>query len=144
MSLREALRSTVARCTSIQMQPATYPPDDATGAATTVQPMPANPNEIWVLGATGPATLVQLEQKAHATRAAALDGAPATTGNHQGGTLTAHRVTADLLWAAMRVCEMYGDDDAARQEMRDQCTALPLHLQADLLQHFNGKKYDCN
>lgn len=139
MSLREALRSAVARCTSIQMQPATFPPDHATSAATTVQPMPANPHEIWVLSATGAATPVQLEPKAHATRGAASDVAPATGGNYQGGPLTAHRVTADLLKAAMRVCDQHGDDDAARLDMRDQCMALPLHLQSDLLQHFNGK-----
>lgn len=139
MSLREALRSTVARCTSIQMQPATFPADHATRAATTVQPMPANPHEIWVLGATGSATPVQLERKAHATRGAASDVAPATSGNYQGGPLTAHRVTADLLKAAMRVCDQHGDGDAARQAMRDQCTALLIHLQADLLQHFKGK-----
>lgn len=139
MSLREALRGTVARCTSIQMQPATLPPDHATRAATAVQPIPANPHEIRVLGATGSATLLQLEPKAHATRAAASDVAPASACNFQAGPLTAHRVTADLLKAAMRVCDRHGDGDAARQHMRDQCTALPLHLQADLLQHFKGK-----
>lgn len=137
MSLREALRTTVARCASIQMQHATFPADHATRSATTVQPMPANPHEIWVSDATGAATPVQLGPKPHATRADASDVAPATVGNFQGGPLTGHRVTADLLKAAMRVCDRHGDEETARQDMRDQCTALPPHLQADLLQHFN-------
>lgn len=137
MSLRESLRGTVARCTSIQMQPATFPADHATRSATTVQPMPANPLEIRGLGATGAATPVQLGPKPHATWAAASIVAPATACNYQGGPLTAHRVTAELVKAAMRVCDRHGDGETARQDMRDQCTALPLHLQADLLQHFN-------
>ena len=54
--------------------------------------------------------------------------------------IDAHRTTERLLSAAMSVCDRHGDNDAARQEMRDQCLALPPHLQADLLEHFNGTK----
>ena len=51
------------------------------------------------------------------------------------------RATADrLIHAAMRVCDRHGDNDTARQEMRDQCLALPPHLQADLLEHFKGTR----
>ena len=38
------------------------------------------------------------------------------------------RATTDrLIHAAMHVCDRHGDNDAARQEMRDQCLALPPH-----------------
>lgn len=50
----------------------------------------------------------------------------------------AHATTERLLVAAMQVCDRHGDGDAARQEMRAQCLALPPHLQADLLDHFRG------
>ena len=52
----------------------------------------------------------------------------------------AHATTERLLVAAMRVCDRHGDNDTARKEMRDQCMALPPHLQADLLEHFKGAK----
>lgn len=46
---------------------------------------------------------------------------------------------ADLLHAAMRVCDRHGDGQAARDEMRTDCLATPLHLRQDLLDHFRGK-----
>lgn len=138
MSLRDALRSAVARCTPLHMQHATFQGNDATAYATPVQQMPRNPHEIWVPSATSCATPAQMEPVTSATRGAALDVASATARYCQSGTLTAHRVTGDLLRAAMRVCDLHGDGDAARQEMRDQCLALPPHLQADLLGHFKG------
>ena len=52
----------------------------------------------------------------------------------ENGTLA-----ADLIEAAMRVCDRYGDGETARAEMRADCLALPPHLQADLLEHFKGK-----
>lgn len=55
-------------------------------------------------------------------------------------SIDARQLAADLLHAAMQVCDRHGDNEAARQEMREQCLALPLHLQADLLQHFKGTK----
>jgi len=51
----------------------------------------------------------------------------------------AHTTTVLLIEAAMNVCDRHGDCEAARQEMRQQCMELPPHLQADLLQHFQGK-----
>ena len=52
----------------------------------------------------------------------------------------AHATTQVLIDAAMRRCDEFGDREAARDEMRQQCLALPPHLQADLLQHFQGKQ----
>lgn len=49
------------------------------------------------------------------------------------------QLASDLIEAAMKVCDQHGDGDAARQEMRQQCLELPPHLQADLLEHFQGK-----
>ena len=49
----------------------------------------------------------------------------------------AHATTTALLVAAMKVCDRHGDNETARQEMRDQCMAVPPHLHADLLAHFN-------
>ncbi len=46
----------------------------------------------------------------------------------------------DLIAAAMKVCDRYGDNEAAREEMRQQCLDLPPHLQADLLEHFTGRR----
>lgn len=57
-------------------------------------------------------------------------------------SIAARQLAADLIHAAMKVCDMHGDDDVARQDMREQCLALPLHLQADLLEHFKGVKHD--
>ena len=45
---------------------------------------------------------------------------------------------ARLISAAMRVCDRHGDDERARQQMRDECAATPAHLQTDLLAHFRG------
>ena len=53
--------------------------------------------------------------------------------------------TAQLLAAAMQVCDRHGDAEPARQEMRAECLALPPHLQADALAHFQqtyGAKND--
>ena len=44
----------------------------------------------------------------------------------------------DLIVAAMKVCNRHGDNEAAREEMRQQCLKLPPRLQADLLDHFTG------
>jgi hypothetical protein len=53
----------------------------------------------------------------------------------------AHGTTERLLMAAMQVCDQHGDNDGARQEMREQCLALPPHLHADLLEHFRGRRH---
>ena len=36
----------------------------------------------------------------------------------------------------MRACDHHGDDEPARQQMRDEVLATPPHLRADLLDHF--------
>ena len=48
----------------------------------------------------------------------------------------AQATTTDLLKAAMRVCDRHNDSKAAREAMRRECLDTPLHLQADLLDHF--------
>ena len=135
MSLRDTLRATVARCTPQQMQRATFTAGAATGHATSVQPLPAPPSASRALPATARATTVQPWPETDATRGAFT---PPTSRAMQPGALTVHRLTADLIQAAMKVCDRHGDRDAARQEMREQCLALPPHLQADLLEHFRG------
>ena len=47
-----------------------------------------------------------------------------------------------LLEAAMKVCDLYGDSESARADMRRECLATPPHLQADLLDHFQTKQPD--
>ena len=139
MSLRNSLKTAVARCTPLQMQHATFEENHATGQATAMQPTTANPHEIKVSGATGYATPLQLGSATDATQANSgekLHVAFASTCNMQPGPLTAHRLTADLLKAAMRVCDHYGDGDAARAQMRLACLDTPPHLRADLLAHF--------
>lgn len=42
----------------------------------------------------------------------------------------------DLLTAAERACEHWGDGPEARRVMRADCLATPPHLRADLIQHF--------
>lgn len=39
--------------------------------------------------------------------------------------------------AAMRACDHWGDNEAARREMRRQVPGVPAHLRAELLQYFN-------
>lgn len=50
----------------------------------------------------------------------------------------ARETTAALLVAASRVCDLHGDGPEARLAMRGDCLALPAHLHADLLDHFNN------
>lgn len=42
----------------------------------------------------------------------------------------------ELLRAAMLACDHWGDSEAARRQMRDECLALSPHLRGDLLDHF--------
>ena len=125
MSLRDALKVAVARCAPIETQHATFRPDYATAHATTVQQRAENPHAIRVSPATAYATTAQL----------GVEGC-----TEFQGSLTAHRLASDLIRAAMRRCDQFGDDDTARQEMQDQCLALPPHLQADLLGHFDPSR----
>lgn len=46
---------------------------------------------------------------------------------------------ADLLEAAMRVCDAWGDTADAREQMCRDCLGTPPHLRADLLDHLNSR-----
>lgn len=48
-------------------------------------------------------------------------------------------LAADLIEAAMKVCDRHGDGETARADMRQQCMELSPAMQADLLDHFSGK-----
>ena len=54
------------------------------------------------------------------------------------GTLEKLLLSADLMEAAMSVCDQHSDGAAAREEMRKQCMDLPFDLQLDLFDHFTG------
>lgn len=142
MNLRDTLRATVARCRPLEMQHATSQESRATGIATTAQQSPAIPHEIRTHAATAIATAMQPEPKHIATLAHSdqkLQVARPSGCNTQLGSLTAHRLTKELIAAAMRRCDEFNDGELARQEMRQQCLELPPDLQADLLDHFQRK-----
>lgn len=42
-----------------------------------------------------------------------------------------------LMYAALQVCERFGDGPAAIEEMKAQVQEIPVELRADLLAHFN-------
>jgi len=42
----------------------------------------------------------------------------------------------ELIQAAMRACDHWGDSDEARQEMKRQCLEVPPHLREELREHF--------
>lgn len=48
-------------------------------------------------------------------------------------------LTAQLLAAAMRVCDRHGDSDKARQEMRDDVINTPPDLRQDLQGHLDAR-----
>lgn len=48
-------------------------------------------------------------------------------------------LSAALVATAMRRCDQFNDNEAAREQMRQDVLATPLHLRADLLDHFTGK-----
>ena len=133
MSLRDTLKATVARCAYQQTQHATFDDLSATGTATPAQQTAAIPHGIRVHAATVIATAMQ-QGSCTGGKNAPSKVAPVAT----PGALTAHRLTNELIAAAMRRCDQFNDNEAARQEMRRDCLALPPHLQADLLDHFKG------
>ncbi len=45
------------------------------------------------------------------------------------------RITVELLTAAMRACDHWGDGPEAREQMRQQCMEVPPHQRQDLLEH---------
>ena len=44
--------------------------------------------------------------------------------------------TVDLIEAAMRACDHFGDSEASRDQMRTDCANVPPHQRADLREHF--------
>ena len=52
--------------------------------------------------------------------------------------LEAKHTTRQLLHAAMRACDHWGDSPAAREQMHRDCLNTPSHLRADLLAHFKN------
>ena len=48
----------------------------------------------------------------------------------------AKATTDALVKAAMRACDHFNDSPVDRADMKRECMATPLHLQADLLNHF--------
>lgn len=52
--------------------------------------------------------------------------------------LESDHLTQQLLQAAMRVCRDWGDGQAAREQMRQDCLDTPPRLRADLLAHFKN------
>ncbi|WP_027995409.1 hypothetical protein [Simplicispira psychrophila] len=51
--------------------------------------------------------------------------------------LDSSRTTHRLLAAAMRRCDHFNDGEVAREQMRLDVLATPLHLRQDLLDYFN-------
>ena len=45
-----------------------------------------------------------------------------------------------LMAEGMRICDCYGDNEAAREEMRRDILATPDHLKPDLLEHFQSQR----
>ncbi len=139
MGLRAQLKARVASCATKQTQLATFEDSDATGAATEAQQNPATPHEIRVSGATDNATTAQLVPKDCATlpqKEPELRVAFTRARNSQLFSLTAERITRQVIEAAMRRCDEFNDNDQARQQMRDDCLSLSPAMQADLLAHF--------
>lgn len=52
--------------------------------------------------------------------------------------LESNQLTRQLLQAAMHACRHWGDNQAAREQMRQDCLNTPPHLRADLLAHFKN------
>lgn len=50
--------------------------------------------------------------------------------------IDAKTTTAALIKAAMLACDHFNDSPADHADMNRECIATPLHLQADLLNHF--------
>lgn len=44
--------------------------------------------------------------------------------------------TCELMEAAMRACDHWGDGPQARQVMREQCAETPPQFRAELIDHF--------
>jgi len=136
MNLREKMlsKSKVASLPCIDMQLCNSPLNNATTRATLVQQPAANAHEIGLTYVTVDATPVQFSSCADVKKSAlkvalssrTLASAPAIHDKLMG----------QLLAAAMRACDFWGDSQAARAEMVADIKATPHHLHQDLLDHF--------
>lgn len=45
---------------------------------------------------------------------------------------------AELMAAAMRACDYWGDSEKGRSEMREQCLAVPTEQRSELMTHFRS------
>ena len=136
MSLREKLlsRSKVASLPCIEMQPCNSALINATTNATPVQQPAANTHEIGLAYATVDATPVQFSSCTDVKKTALKVALSSRT------VTSAPAIDDKLMWqllaAAMRVCDYWGDSDQARAEMVADIKATPQHLRQDLLEHF--------
>lgn len=69
-----------------------------------------------------------------AQRAAVLAHKPELIANIQASA----RLTSELLVAARRACDHWGDGPTAREQMRQDCLGTPPHQRADLLRHLRA------
>ncbi len=133
MSIRNTLTGKVARCAPYAMQLATFQGNSATGSATVAQQNPAIPRGIRVHAATAIATAMQQRAKSTATLAPFKTPESCAVAS----SITAHRQMKELIESAMRACDHFNDNEAAREQMRQDCLAVPVHQCADLLDHFS-------
>lgn len=136
MSLREKLlsRSKVAWLPCIEMQPCNSPLNNATTHATPAQQPAVNVNEIGLTHATVDAPFAQLsscggDKKTAlkvALRSRTVASVPAIDNS----------LMEQLLEAAMRACDHWGDSPAARAQMVADICGTPQHHHQELLEHF--------
>jgi hypothetical protein len=142
VTLRQQLlaQSKVARLHSLPMQQATPTPNCATGPETSVQHPTANTHELWVSNATSIATSTQLtsciEGQKEPLKVALVASALAAGLDVPTCANTKAEMEQELLEASRRVCDFWGDSQAARAEMVADIKATPHHLHQDLLDHF--------
>jgi hypothetical protein len=105
----------------------------ATGGATDAQQPPASSHEIRIPGATAGATGAQ--QGSRTGRNSAPESGKLRVAFARGAQ-PATPAVIDLIEAAMRACDHFGDGNEAREQMRADCEATPPHLRSDLLDHF--------
>jgi len=136
MSLREKLlsRSKVASLPCIKMQPCNSPLNSATTHATPAQQPASNAREIGLTYATVGATSVQLSSYADGKKSA-LKVALSSRAIESASAIE-NKLGEQLLAAAMRACDYWGDSDQARAEMVAEIQATSQHLRQDLLEHF--------
>jgi hypothetical protein len=142
VSLRQQLlaHSKVARLHSLPMQHATPTPKYATETPPTVQHSSTNTHELWVSNATSIATSTQLtsciEGQKEPLKVALVASALAAGLDVPTCANSKAELEQELLEAARRVCDFWGDSQAARAEMVADIKATPHHLRQDLLEHF--------